>query len=70
MEPIPHLHFHVQIYACFVVPILFILGVSVNMMIWKRYRISYKFIFDLDVRSNLDHREFAEAGVVKKKKRS
>lgn len=58
---------HLQIYAAFSLPILFSLGFSVNMMVWTRCRINYKFIFELDPSNNLDYHQFAEVSVGKLK---
>lgn len=57
---VSYIHTHLQIYACFSVPILFVLGVSINMMVWTRSKVNYKFIFELDPKDNLDYHQFAE----------
>ncbi|KAG0172174.1 hypothetical protein DFQ29_008490 [Apophysomyces sp. BC1021] len=56
----PNLWVNLQIYGCFVLPILFCLGFTLNLLVWHRSRISYKFIFELDPRQNLDYHQFAE----------
>ncbi|KAF7730382.1 Xenotropic and polytropic retrovirus receptor 1 [Apophysomyces ossiformis] len=56
----PNLWFNLQIYGCIILPILFCLGFTVNLLVWHRSRISYKFIFELDPRQNLDYHQFAE----------
>ncbi|CAO3630671.1 unnamed protein product [Cunninghamella blakesleeana] len=57
---LPNIYTNIQIYACFLLPILFCLGFSLNLLIWHKYRINYKFIFELDPRHNLDYHQFAE----------
>lgn len=57
---LPNLQTNIQIYACFLLPILFCLGFAVNLLVWHRSRINYKFIFELDPRQNLDYHQFAE----------
>ncbi|KAI7856959.1 EXS family-domain-containing protein [Circinella umbellata] len=60
VDHVSYIHTHLQIYACFSVPILFALGVSINMMVWTRSKVNYKFIFELDPKDNLDYHQFAE----------
>lgn len=57
---LPNLYINIQIYSCFLLPILFCLGFSINLIVWHRSRINYKFIFELDPRHNLDYHQFAE----------
>ncbi|CEG83581.1 hypothetical protein RMATCC62417_17480 [Rhizopus microsporus] len=57
---LPNIYINMQIYACFLLPVLFCLGFSVNLIIWHRARINYKFIFELNPRQNLDYHQFAE----------
>ncbi|CAO3694540.1 unnamed protein product [Rhizopus stolonifer] len=57
---LPNLYTNTQIYACFLLPILFCLGFSINLIVWHRSRINYKFIFELNPRDNLDYHQFAE----------
>lgn len=61
---LPNLQTNIQIYACFLLPILFCLGFSVNLLVWHRSRINYKFIFELDPRQNLDYHQFGELPVI------
>lgn len=63
-KQLPNLETNIQIYACFLLPILFSLGFSVNLLVWHRSRINYKFIFELDPRQNLDYHQFAELPVI------
>ncbi|KAL7319416.1 Xenotropic and polytropic retrovirus receptor 1 [Mucor circinelloides] len=63
-KQLPNLQTNIQIYACFLLPILFCLGFSVNLIVWHRSRINYKFIFELDPRHNLDYHQFAELPVI------
>lgn len=60
LKQLPNVMTNIQIYACFLLPILFSLGFSVNLLVWHRSRINYKFIFELDPRNNLDYHQFAE----------
>lgn len=48
------------IYAIFLVPTLFAFLVGVNLLVWSTSRINYVFIFEFDVRTRLDHREYFE----------
>ncbi|KAG2179970.1 hypothetical protein INT43_003757 [Umbelopsis isabellina] len=57
---LPNLYTNLQIYACFVLPLIFSLGFAVNMMVWSKSRINYKFIFEFDPRDNLNYHQFAE----------
>ncbi|KAI9275613.1 EXS family-domain-containing protein [Phascolomyces articulosus] len=57
---VSYIHTHLQIYACFSVPIIFTLGVSINMMVWTQCKVNYKNIFELNPRDNLDYHQFAE----------
>ncbi|KAI7849080.1 SPX domain-containing protein [Circinella umbellata] len=59
-KQLPNIQTNLQIYACFALPILFCLGFSTNLIIWHRSRISYKFIFELDPRHNLNYHQFGE----------
>ncbi|CCA74266.1 related to putative phosphate transporter 1 [Serendipita indica DSM 11827] len=49
-----------QIYLAFFVPVVFGLLVSLNIIVWAHVRINYIFIFELDVRTVVDSREYAE----------
>ncbi|KAG1051526.1 hypothetical protein G6F43_006264 [Rhizopus delemar] len=57
---LPNLYINTQIYASFLLPILFCLGFSINLIVWHRFRINYKLIFELNSRDNLDYHQFAE----------
>lgn len=48
------------IYSIFLIPMLLVLLVGLNLVVWARERINYVFIFELNVRSRLDHREYFE----------
>lgn len=61
---LPNLQTNIQIYACFLLPIIFCLGFSINLLVWHRSRINYKFIFELDPRHNLDYHQFGELPVI------
>lgn len=47
-------------YSILLVPVIFSLLVGVNILVWARARINYVFIFELDYRTQLDHREYFE----------
>jgi hypothetical protein len=63
-KQLPNLQTNNQIYACFLLPLLFFLGFSINLVVWSRSRINYKLIFELDTKDHLNHHQFPE---VKKK---
>ncbi|CDO74587.1 hypothetical protein BN946_scf184583.g14 [Trametes cinnabarina] len=44
------------IYSIFFVPTFFSLLVGTNLLVWARSRINYVFIFELDIRTRMDHR--------------
>lgn len=48
------------IYSILLIPTLLALLVGLNLVVWARERINYVFIFELNVRSRLDHREYFE----------
>ncbi|KAF5390741.1 hypothetical protein D9757_004545 [Collybiopsis confluens] len=47
-------------YGVISIPVFFSLLVGVNLLVWSRSRINYVFIFELDPRTRLDHREYFE----------
>ncbi|KAI0346442.1 EXS-domain-containing protein [Trametopsis cervina] len=48
------------VYSVFLIPILFLLLVGVNVLGWHAARINYVFIFEFDLKTKVDHREFFE----------
>ncbi|TFY63335.1 hypothetical protein EVG20_g6362 [Dentipellis fragilis] len=52
------------IYSIILVPSLFSFLVGLNLLVWNRARINYVFIFELDIRTRLDHREYFEIPAV------
>ncbi|CAL1699593.1 unnamed protein product [Somion occarium] len=48
------------VYSIFLVPVVFALLVGLNLQVWAASRINYVFIFELDLRTKLDHREYYE----------
>ncbi|GJE94840.1 SPX and EXS domain-containing protein [Phanerochaete sordida] len=48
------------VYSILLVPTLFSLLVGLNILVWSRSRINYVFIFELDIKTRLDHREYFE----------
>ncbi|KAF9365822.1 hypothetical protein BGX34_008153 [Mortierella sp. NVP85] len=51
------------VYAGLFLTILFACLFGINMYVWTRSRINYKFIFEFDPRDNLDYREYFELPV-------
>ncbi|CAI2164185.1 8647_t:CDS:10 [Funneliformis geosporum] len=49
-----------KLYTAIALPMILMLLLGVNMYIWIRYRINYKFIFELNPRDNLDYRQYLE----------
>ncbi|KAG8807091.1 hypothetical protein FRC17_004659 [Serendipita sp. 399] len=62
-EVIPAWSALLQIYLAFFIPVIFGLLVSLNLIIWAHVRINYIFIFELDVRTVVDSREYAEVTI-------
>ncbi|KAL0960089.1 hypothetical protein HGRIS_011733 [Hohenbuehelia grisea] len=52
------------IYGILFIPTIFSLLVGVNLLVWSLSRINYVFIFELDVRTKLDHREYFETPAI------
>lgn len=48
------------LYGIILVPMIFVLLVGLNLLVWSRSRINYVFIFELDVMNRLDFREYFE----------
>ncbi|KAI0066844.1 hypothetical protein BV25DRAFT_1249814 [Artomyces pyxidatus] len=48
------------VYAILALPTMFALLVGVDALIWSEARINYVFIFELDIRTRVDHREYFE----------
>ncbi|KAK7044716.1 signal transduction protein [Favolaschia claudopus] len=46
------------VYGVFLIPVLFSVLVGFNILVWAHSRINYIFIFEFDVRTRLDHREY------------
>ncbi|CAG8437942.1 7998_t:CDS:10 [Funneliformis caledonium] len=49
-----------ELYAAIALPLILLLLIGVNMYTWIRFRINYKFIFELNPRNNLDYRQYLE----------
>ncbi|CAG8449763.1 11717_t:CDS:10 [Funneliformis mosseae] len=49
-----------ELYAAIAIPLILLLLIGVNMYAWIRFRINYKFIFELNPRNNLDYRQYLE----------
>ncbi|KAF7316200.1 Signal transduction protein [Mycena indigotica] len=48
------------VYATFLIPVVFSFLVGINVLIWSNTRINYVFIFEFDLRTRMDHREYFE----------
>ncbi|RUP26446.1 LOW QUALITY PROTEIN: EXS family-domain-containing protein [Jimgerdemannia flammicorona] len=57
---LPSFAINLQIYACFVIPLLFCLGFGVNLAVWSYARINYRFIFEFNPRDTLNFHQFFE----------
>lgn len=62
-EKIPLLFYNLNIYSFIILPIVFTILFSVNMAVWHKCHINYRFIFELDPRNCLDYRQFAEVSM-------
>ncbi|CAK5261977.1 unnamed protein product [Mycena citricolor] len=47
-----------MIYGVFLIPVLLGLLVGLNILVWAQCRINYVFIFEFDLRTRMDHREY------------
>jgi hypothetical protein len=61
---LPNIFYNYQIYSCFGIPVLFCLAFTINIVVWHRCHINYKFIFEFDPRDNLSYHQVAEVTVV------
>lgn len=59
-EAIPGYDGLLFVYSILLIPTVFSLLVGVNILVWSRSRINYVFIFELDIKTKLDHREYFE----------
>lgn len=57
---LPTFAMNLQIYACFLVVLLFCLAFGLNLAVWTHTRINYRFIFEFDARDTLDYHQFFE----------
>ncbi|KAF8917968.1 SPX domain-containing protein, partial [Mucidula mucida] len=48
------------VFSVLLVPVVFALLVGTNLLVWSRARVNYVFIFELEYRTRLDHREYFE----------
>ncbi|EAU89280.2 EXS family protein/ERD1/XPR1/SYG1 family protein [Coprinopsis cinerea okayama7 len=60
MEAMPGWEALMMVYAILLVPTLFATVVGLNLLVWARSRINYVFIFELNVATCLDYREYFE----------
>ncbi|KAG8970520.1 hypothetical protein FRC03_006649 [Tulasnella sp. 419] len=59
-EEIPEWKPLLVVYSALAIPSMFSLIIGLNLIAWAHARINYVFIFDLDLRSVLDYREYFE----------
>lgn len=59
-ENLPSWSVLLYIYAIFGMPVLLALLVGVNVNVWARERINYPFIFEVDLRTKMDPRQYFE----------
>ncbi|CAK5274535.1 unnamed protein product [Mycena citricolor] len=52
------------IYGVLAIPAIFALLVGLNLLVWAHSRINYVFIFELDLRTRLDHREYFQTPAI------
>jgi len=53
-------------YFYYSLPIIFLLLFGVNLIVWKKYKINYVFIFEFDSRKHLAPWQFIEVRIIKK----
>jgi len=51
------------IYAALIIPTVFSILVGMNILVWARNRINYPFIFELELRTVIDSREYLEVRI-------
>ncbi|KAG8902948.1 hypothetical protein FRB99_003916 [Tulasnella sp. 403] len=49
-----------EVYATFFVPVMFSFLVGVNIIAWAKWRLNFAFIFELDLKTAIDYREYFE----------
>lgn len=49
-----------EIYSALAIPVVFSLLIGININAWARKRLNYVFIFELDLRTAIDPREYFE----------
>ena len=59
-EEVPYWDSLLLVYAGLFLSILFACLFGINMYVWVKSRINYKFIFEFDPRDNLDFHEYFE----------
>ncbi|CAA7264392.1 unnamed protein product [Cyclocybe aegerita] len=59
-EDLPEWSTLLYLYGILLIPIVFSVLVGINLLVWARARINYVFIFELEVLSRLDYREYFE----------
>ncbi|KAF5356935.1 hypothetical protein D9756_006619 [Leucocoprinus leucothites] len=59
-EQIPDWDALLYFYGIFLIPVVFSMLIGLNLLVWARSRVNYTFIFELDVRSRMDYREYYE----------
>ncbi|KAB5594687.1 Xenotropic and polytropic retrovirus receptor 1 [Ceratobasidium theobromae] len=59
-ESVPEWGALLQVYAALSIPVIFTLLIGLNLVAWARARINFIFIFELDVRTVIDSRQYVE----------
>ncbi|KAB5594688.1 Xenotropic and polytropic retrovirus receptor-like protein [Ceratobasidium theobromae] len=59
-ESVPEWGALLQVYAALSIPVIFTLLIGLNLVAWARARINFIFIFELDVRTVIDSRQYIE----------
>ncbi|KAG8932567.1 hypothetical protein FRC01_013197 [Tulasnella sp. 417] len=59
-ESMPYWRVMLEIYSALAIPVVFALLIGLNMAAWSKKRLNYVFIFELDLRTVIDPREYFE----------
>ncbi|KAG9046374.1 hypothetical protein FS837_004550 [Tulasnella sp. UAMH 9824] len=59
-QAMPYWRVMLEIYSALAIPVVFSLLIGLNMIAWARKRLNYVFIFELDLRTAIDPREYFE----------
>lgn len=59
-QELPYWRALLEVYSALAIPVVFSLLIGLNMITWARKRLNYVFIFELDLRTVIDPREYIE----------